>query len=226
MKCIITMRRILVLALCLVAGACGSSSTSRKEVPDSALTDAEFLKKLNANQGSSSAGNNISPPPTTEGRTPQSQIAVPDVPLANSVTGTVAPIQLTFDAGLVMRSGDVKQVAREEFRLLSRSLIDILRDAQFDVAKYHLSGFGLSYKMGLGKANDPETVAGDLVRKYTITSTVTDFSGKGHLTAPVGMYYIFAISTLGDNIVIWNFKIDLKIDQSITLDQNNAAEAL
>lgn len=43
--------RIFAVALCLVASACGSSTASRKDVPDhKALSDEEFLAKLDAQQ--------------------------------------------------------------------------------------------------------------------------------------------------------------------------------
>jgi hypothetical protein len=132
---------------------------------------------------------------------------------------------LSFDTGVVLKSGDVKFVAREDFYLLKRDLTDILRDANWD--KGGVDEFGINYKLEKTSPSrcktDPPARAVQSISKSAVASTTTDFNGKGRLTAPAGTYYLFGVGMVGDNIVTWNAKINLSGDQSIVLDNRNSA---
>jgi hypothetical protein len=141
---------------------------------------------------------------------------------------------LVFDTGLVMRSGDVKPIARGAFHLLDTDLQSILTSAGFqpDSGSSLLSTFALKYV-----ARQLEALRGATVTTYDrtmmsikphiVVSAMTDFQGRGQFPAlKPGTYYLFHVSEVGRNVVLWNLKVDLKPGQnSITLDQNNAAEA-
>jgi hypothetical protein len=142
---------------------------------------------------------------------------------------------LSFETGLVLRSGDVKPVARATFYLLDKDLETILRDSGFrgDEGFPILDTFALKYV-----SRQLETLRGAsvttfdsamlAVKPHIVTSTTSDFGGKGQFTSvKPGTYWLFHVSEVGRNTVLWNLKIDLKPGQnSVTLDQNNAAVAI
>jgi hypothetical protein len=137
---------------------------------------------------------------------------------------------LSFETGLVLKSGDVKPVARVDFYLLNRdpgniAKITFERNVQQLIAKVTgdpVPAFpGFFCKPGDTKLEYQGTC--DIFRKNRVATTVTDFGGKGKFTVPPGTYYLFGYATIGINQVVWNVKVTLTRDESIVLDNRNAA---
>lgn len=65
------------------------------------------------------------------------------------------------------------------------------------------------------------------VKQHAVATTVSGFDGKGRFSAvEPGTYYLVNLTEIGRSVVLWNLKVELKPGQnSITLDQRNAAEA-
>ena len=157
-----------------------------------------------------------------------------------NTSATVAPIKteqtstLSFETGLVMKSGDVKPVARGTFYLLDNNLENILRSSGFQASGGSpiLATFALKYvsrqlELLRGSSSTVFDRAMESVKPHIVANTTTDFSGKGQFSSVApGTYYLMHVSEIGRNVVLWNLKVDLKPGQnSVTLDQNNTAEA-
>jgi len=128
---------------------------------------------------------------------------------------------LSFEAGVVMKSGDVKRIAREDFYLLDQSFEQILGAKNLDKRPADLLVWGkiapeLGWKSPTADLPVPEW------SKHVISRTISDFGGKGTLTAPPGTYWLFSYATIGKNAIFWNLKVALTANQSITLDNHNA----
>jgi hypothetical protein len=160
---------------------------------------------------------------------------------------TVQTYTLSFESGVVMKSGDVKPMARQDFYLLNRSLTEI--ELEWDL--YFKARFGpgstakktgapveegvravatgLMLKTAMlacpttDKALAPFCPQLDAFRKYVVASTVTDFSGKGRFTVPAGTYYLYSYGSVGNSDIAWNVKVDLTSDKAVILDNRNAA---
>lgn len=141
---------------------------------------------------------------------------------------------LSFETGLVMKSGDVKPVARATFYLLDKDLENILTSSGFrsEGGSSILSTFALKYVSrqleqlrGASVTTFDKTM--ESVKPHIIASTTTDFGGKGQFSSvKPGTYYLMHVGEIGRNVVLWNLKVELKAGQnSLTLDQNNAATA-
>lgn len=137
---------------------------------------------------------------------------------------------LSFDTGLVFKSGDVKPVARGTFYLLDESMESIMKQTGFQAPKdkTFLDVLAIMYHgRRIQTYNNAFNNAMNLIKPHVIATITTDFSGKAEFSSvPSGTYYLFGINQLFDNVVVWDLKVDLKSGrQSVTLDQNNAAVA-
>jgi hypothetical protein len=157
--------------------------------------------------------------------------SVPVKPVAEQKT---ASNSLSFETGVVFKSGDVKPVARATFYLLDESLEKLLMDVNFQIygGTDVMSGFALKYvsrELEILRGSK-STIFDDTMLKlkpHILTSTTTDFNGKGQFTdLAEGVYYIMHVSEIGRSVILWNLRVEVKPGQnSVTLDQNNAAQA-
>lgn len=134
---------------------------------------------------------------------------------------------LSFETGLVLRSGDVKPVARGTFNLLDTSLDKILSDSGFsgDLSAFTLNSIQSRIDRLRGATVTSFDREMDAIKPHVVSSTTTDFSGKGQFPAvKPGIYYVMYLGEVGPNSILWNVKVDLKPGQnSVTLDNNNLA---
>ncbi|MDX6402963.1 MAG: hypothetical protein QOH70_418 [Blastocatellia bacterium] len=141
---------------------------------------------------------------------------------------------LSFEAGLVYQSGDVKPVARVTFYLLDDDLGKILKGAGLKTCLLSsgnadvdlISTFARSSRApSLECYIDFYPAAITALKPHVLQSVTTDFGGKASFaTVAAGMYYLMGVTGTPRTAVIWNLKVDLKPGQiSVTLDQNNAA---
>jgi hypothetical protein len=155
---------------------------------------------------------------------------------------------LSVEAALVLKSGDVKPIARTEFFLLNKNFETILQETKFNSAlpndlkdrfskRNPLRGFaviamfvqGNSFNDPVFKSKKDESNAllqktMNAIRYHTVYATITDFQGKAQFkNIKPGEYYLLGYSEV-DDIVIWNLKTLVKSGQnSVVLDQKNAA---
>jgi hypothetical protein len=147
---------------------------------------------------------------------------------------------LSFETGLVFKSGDVKPVARATFHLLDDSLGNILRTAGLSAPRNYGGGSGntdedlvnayassIKYSI-LDGYKEFGPAAATAVRPHIIQTITTGFDGKATFEAvAAGTYYLMGMSETPKGYVIWNLKVDLKAGKNtVTLDQNNAVTAI
>jgi hypothetical protein len=142
--------------------------------------------------------------------------------------GTRPNSVLSFETGLVFKSGDVKPLARSTFYLLDDNLENILRNAGFQPESdlSLLNSLGMAYYgRELEKYRTTYDKAMEAMKPHIVATVTTDFNGKAQFSAvPEGTYYLMGIGQLYKQVVLWNLKVDLNSGQnSVTLDQNNAA---
>jgi len=142
-------------------------------------------------------------------------------------TSAISQSTLSFETGLVLRSGDVKPVARGTFNLLDTSLEKILADSGFssDLSAFALNSIQSRIDRLRGATVTSFDREMDAIKPHIVSSTTTDFSGKGQFPAvKPGIYYVMYLGEVGPNTILWNVKVDLKPGQnSVTLDNNNLA---
>ena len=152
---------------------------------------------------------------------------------------------LSFEAGLVFSSGDVKYVARTIFYLLDDDFGKILKDvapkrhsfkAEYiaavcgeDPEKEQILEFGnvewlLHSNIASGKDKSFYLAGIKALRPHIIRKVTTNFTGKASFEpVPVGTYYLMGVAPSSRGFVVWNLKIKLKTGQtSVILDQKNA----
>ena len=159
---------------------------------------------------------------------------------------------LSVEAALVLKSGDVKPVARTEFLLLNKDFEIILQESNFlsDIPQKLKEPFSKikpidAFSMLMettreaertkydspARTADLEAVGFSVVKAITATrshvayTTTTDFQGKAQFSdVKPGEYYLFGYTQIGKSVVTWNLKTSVKSGQnSVTLDQNNAS---
>ena len=159
---------------------------------------------------------------------------------------------VSVEAGLVYRSGDVKPVARTDFYLLDDSLVEIFRNAglrvplNIDESGPHFQEhiYPRAIVMSFGKIHsqiDQFTADSAQARKmaafhsqaiaaiapHIIQKGTTGFSGRMKFASvKPGTYYLMGVYKTARGAAIWNLKTDVKdIETTVVLDQNNAASA-
>jgi len=146
--------------------------------------------------------------------------------------------ELSFEAALVFRSGDVKPMARTVFYLLDDDLAKILRSAGLKTSQRYgtmqdtnqnlLFTFGSASKYpSLEDHAQFYSAATEALKPHIKQSVTTDFSGKATFqNVPVGTYFLMGFGLTPRGFVLWNITVEIKSgSSSITLDQNNAAFA-
>jgi hypothetical protein len=146
---------------------------------------------------------------------------------------------VSIEAGLVYKSGDVKPVARNEFYLLDDDAERILRDANIE-RKGKLRNRQLNNLDAYATAKvcvnmvtecpsltdswDFVQAATKALKPHIIKTITTGFDGKGRFESiPAGNYYVMGIMLRERGFVSWNLKVEVKAEaQAIILDQNNA----
>lgn len=157
------------------------------------------------------------------------------------ITATNAASQsgeLSLEAALVFRSGDVKPMARTVFYLLDDDLAKILRTAGLKTSQRYgamqdtdhnlLFTFGSASKYpSLEDHAQFYSTATEALKPHIKQSITTDFSGKATFqNVPVGNYFLMGFGLTPRGFVLWNIAVEMKPGtSSITLDQNNAAFA-
>lgn len=159
----------------------------------------------------------------------------------SSSVATTTPAQpqvgsIDMQAGVVMKSGDVKPIAREGFLLLDRDAFLILAEAGFKDKKGNpvsgayllLARVNAEIDQMFDKKTPSEFARMMAVLKNTAVQEATsDFSGKAQFSqVTAGDYWIFGLAEIGDSGVVWNFKNQVKAgNNSVLLDQKNAVVA-
>jgi hypothetical protein len=146
------------------------------------------------------------------------------------VQPVVSTSRLSFETGLVLKSGDVKPIARTTFYLLDKGVIEIMRDAgmQADSGLNLIDTLGMAYYGRAGEVRAQYYAkALEAIKPHIKAQTTTDFNGRGQFEpVPLGSYFMFGVGQVFKNIVVWDATVELKNpSMHVTLDQNNAASA-
>lgn len=142
---------------------------------------------------------------------------------------------LSFDTGIVFRSGNTKPLARTTFYLLNNSLAKILLNDRLkthegkicETSRCVYAHFVFSNNL-LG-SNDSATEIYNMIatsiKPHLVDTVITDFGGKATFKAvPPGKYYIVGYSTISKNDLVWDSEVNLSPgNNSFTLDQNNTS---
>ncbi|HXG69775.1 MAG TPA: hypothetical protein VNJ04_04085 [Gemmatimonadaceae bacterium] len=139
-----------------------------------------------------------------------------------------ATAELSIEAGVQLRNGDVKRVARTLITLLDADFGDKLlavhptgiRNVQLQTALY-LTTKRLA-EMERKPSSEQTRQMGEFLKTHTIASAMTDFDGKAIISAPPGKYFVFCAFELGAQYVVWSVPVELKSGkQAVILDHNN-----
>jgi hypothetical protein len=144
-----------------------------------------------------------------------------------------AKFTLTVDAGLVMNSGDVRRIARQDFFILSRNLAevgDVSKIAfEYDVQSLInkvVNGPTLVFPALLcSKDNESSTEYKPLCDRFTnskVATIVTDFNGSAKASLSSGTYYVVGHAVVGANQAVWNVRVTVTGNQTVILDSRNA----
>lgn len=139
---------------------------------------------------------------------------------------------VSFEAGLVMKAGNVRKLPRHDFYLLNRALTQT--DVDTITVFYNIESLttGLTKKE---KAPFPDFVCWDIKARPEVTAfcnrfkagliatAVTDFDGMGSFTVPPGTYYLVSHADAGLSQAVWNVRIVVDSNQKLILDNRNAA---
>jgi len=144
---------------------------------------------------------------------------------------------LSFDAGVQLKSGNVKPIANGTFYLLDADLQNILQNSGLKPEKrlsllntFSMANYGSS--QGVERSMKTFATAMESIKTHVVATTTSDSNGKGQFSSiPAGTYYLMNAgvvymdtgSLTDRNPVLWNVKIEIKPGQnSISLDQKNA----
>jgi hypothetical protein len=167
------------------------------------------------------------------------------IPLARE-TPQPTPItegELSIEAGLVYKSGDVKPVARNDFYLLDGDAERILQQANIE-RKGKLRNPNLTNLDAYAAAEACMNIgtecpsfdaswyfhkrAMEVIKPHILQTITTGFDGKAKFEPlPAGDYYVMGVMTRDKGFVCWNLKVTLKPGtQTVILDQNNAQRVI
>lgn len=151
--------------------------------------------------------------------------------------------ELSIEAGLVYKSGDVKPVARNEFYLLDGDAEQILQQANIE-RKGKLRNPNLTNLDAYAAAEACMNIgtecpsfdaswyfhkrATEVIKPHILQRITTGFDGKAKFEPlPAGDYYVMGVMTRDKGFVCWNLKVTLKLGtQTVILDQNNAQRVI
>lgn len=147
---------------------------------------------------------------------------------------TKAKSTLSFDTGIVFRTGDIKPVARTKFYLLDKDLVSILsgfshRHPQTGITEVvtSLMGIYISYCSSENSNEWPDRNmrVWERLTPHVVQKVTTDFSGKATFKQiPPGKYYLIGCTSMMRSTIVWNLEVDLSSgNNDLTLDQNNAS---
>lgn len=134
---------------------------------------------------------------------------------------------------------EVFPIARTEFYLLDKSLVDILKDSKFKLEftgqkKHKIQDEDyLSATANAFSSFDEESQLLTLliqkeIAKHQIYAVKTNFQGKAQIdSVKMGNYFLFGIGKTEDEIFVWHLPVTIKSGENlIELDQNNAETVL
>ncbi|HRH44674.1 MAG TPA: hypothetical protein PKY82_23760 [Pyrinomonadaceae bacterium] len=145
---------------------------------------------------------------------------------------------LSVEAAIIYRSGEVVPIARTTFYLIDDDVITIFKNAgitptpttsriQKDYTQAILSDIGFSAKYGtLPEYQTFIAKWTEAIKPHIKFTFETDFNGKASVpNIPLGNYYLFAISSTRQSGIVWNMPVDTNTTKKLVLDAKNAAFA-
>jgi hypothetical protein len=144
------------------------------------------------------------------------------------------PVSLSVEAGVLLRNGDLKRVARTPLMLLNEDFgAALLRAYPKGKRSVYLQGqvylATKKFQEVGGKVGKEQAAAvlqiNEFIKAHTVATAITDFDGKATIPAPPGDYFLFGVFEIGDEAAIWNVPVQLQDgNKSVVLDQNNTVK--
>jgi hypothetical protein len=147
-------------------------------------------------------------------------------------TARETPAELSVQAGVVLRNGEIRKVARTPLVLLNADfasrLLEVyskgVRDAGLQGGLYMATKHLIA--MGQRPGSEPEKKVqqmDDFVKTHTVATAITDFDGKATIQAPPGDYCLYAYFETG--LALWSVPVTIRTGKNeIILDHNNTAK--
>lgn len=143
--------------------------------------------------------------------------------------------QISVEAVIAKRSGEIVRIARTEFYLLDENVLKILKDARLRPATSNGSGSGaatlsdiaLSVRYGQlpGYRNFSENLF-KAVKPHIKYIFETDYNGRAILRdVPPGKYFLFGMGQTQESGIAWNIGFDTAETNMIFLGGNNGVIA-
>jgi hypothetical protein len=132
---------------------------------------------------------------------------------------------LTVEVGVDYSLGGIQPVARQEFFLINRNLIELLGgkadDPKSIIKLWDLTAFVGSY------AETRREEISKILKDHSAARATTNLQGKAtFLPVTPGIYYIVGWSTVREKgkLIIWNYRVELKAGaQEVSLSSTDAA---
>ena len=143
-----------------------------------------------------------------------------------SVPQPAPPTELAVEAGVVMRSGDIRRAARVPLRLLDADFGALLTSGTRQNMKIELLMWNLRRATGGGSATEEDRQRYEMyetfLAQHTVATATTDFDGRATMTAANGEYFLFAVYEFLQNAVVWHVPVQLSGDRTmLVLDNGN-----
>lgn len=143
---------------------------------------------------------------------------------------TVQSAELSLEAGVLLRNGDLKKVPRTQFLVLDADMSVPLKSG-FPLGGSTKASWNVMTAFRNAPRQDKMTAetrgkiqaVDDFIKSHTITTITTDFDGKASAKLPPGDYFVFGTFGLAAETVLWNVPVHaLAGANSLILDHNNA----
>lgn len=143
---------------------------------------------------------------------------------------TAQKFTVEFQAGMIMKAGNVWKLPRHDFFLMNRALTTAEVEAimfRFNVEriKARLTETETTLIFPGFLCKEPDTADKSLCQRLQADAVniVTDFESAGTFTVPRGTYYLVGHAATGLSQAVWNVRIVVDRNQKLILDNRNAA---
>lgn len=147
-------------------------------------------------------------------------------PVFNQQTAGNQRNSLAIKAAIVYNFGGAQPVARTTFYLSRIDLENAASKAKIEITTSapSLWAFEESVNSQLGKKETSRFVKA--IKPFIVSTATTDFNGDALFeSVPIGSYYLIGIAPTRSGMAVWNLPVKTGMNQTILLDQNNAAVA-
>lgn len=119
---------------------------------------------------------------------------------------------IDFQASVTFKSGDTKPIANTRFYFLNRSLFGLIRETKavgfLDKAEGTYRGIAYSLATGIDSKDSTKNIPElrDAIAKAVVLSFTTNMNGTASPELPPGNYWVFGVTKLGDDPILWDLE--------------------